>query len=178
MTSKPIRFGRHWPDSPRKRASQRAGPILSGAAAAILLGALAFYPPEPCAPTNEQSSRLKAAARISVLAVERGRAEEELKRADAATKAARNQLQATLNALPDLLFEVAAGRSWPFGRSGRGRQAGCGESRIMPLRRYLDGHADAGAGWPGCDTTGPKNTRLRDDPHPGDDGGAERWFCG
>ncbi len=73
-----------------------------------VLGALAFYSPEPCAPTNEQFSRLKAAARITGLAVERGRAEEELKLANAATKAARNQLQATLNALPDLLFEVDA----------------------------------------------------------------------
>ena len=80
-----------------------------------VLGALAFYAPEPCAPTTEQLSRLKAAARITGLAVERGRAEEELTRANAATKAARNQLQATLNALPDLLFEVdAEGRIFDY----------------------------------------------------------------
>jgi PAS domain S-box-containing protein len=73
-----------------------------------VLGALALYSPEPRAPTTEQLGRLKAAARITGLAVERGRAEEELKRANEATKAARNQLQAILNAMPDLLFEVDA----------------------------------------------------------------------
>ena len=73
-----------------------------------VLGALALYSPEPRAPTAEQLSLLKAAARITGLAVERGRAEEELKRADEAIKVVRNQLQATLNALPDLLFEVDA----------------------------------------------------------------------
>ena len=71
-----------------------------------VLGALALYSPEPRAPTTEQLSLLKAAARITGLAVERGRAEEALKRAEETIKAARNQLQATLNALPDLLFEV------------------------------------------------------------------------
>jgi PAS domain S-box-containing protein len=71
-----------------------------------VLGALALYSPEPSAPTPEQLSLLKAAARITGLAVERGRAEEELKRADEAISVVRNQLQATLNALPDLLFEV------------------------------------------------------------------------
>jgi PAS domain S-box-containing protein len=71
-----------------------------------VLGALALYSPEPRSPTAEQLSLLKAFARITGLAVERGRAEEELKRADEAIKAMRNQLQATLNALPDLLFEV------------------------------------------------------------------------
>ena len=80
-----------------------------------VLGALAFYAPAPCAPTAEQLSRLKAAARITGLAVERGRAEEELRRADAATQAARNRLQATLNAMPDLLFEVdAEGRIFDY----------------------------------------------------------------
>jgi hypothetical protein len=71
-----------------------------------VLGALALYSPEPRAPTTEQFSLLKTAARITGLAVERGRAEEALKRADESIKVVRNQLQATLNALPDLLFEV------------------------------------------------------------------------
>ena len=71
-----------------------------------VLGALALYSPEPRAPTTEQFSLLKAAARITGLAVERGRAEEALKRAEESIKVVRNQLQATLNALPDLLFEV------------------------------------------------------------------------
>ncbi|MBS3955084.1 MAG: PAS domain-containing protein [Methylomicrobium sp.] len=71
-----------------------------------VLGALALYSPEPRAPTTEQFSLLRAAARITGLAVERGRAEEALKRADESIKVVRNQLQATLNALPDLLFEV------------------------------------------------------------------------
>ncbi len=71
-----------------------------------VLGALALYSPEPRTPTAEQLSKLKTFARITGLAVERGRAEEELKRADEAIKAVRNELQATLNALPDLLFEV------------------------------------------------------------------------
>jgi PAS domain S-box-containing protein len=73
-----------------------------------VLGALALYSPEPRTPTAEQLSQLKTFARITGLAVERGRAEEELKRADEAIKAVRNELQATLNALPDLLFEVDA----------------------------------------------------------------------
>ena len=73
-----------------------------------VLGALALYSPEPRTPTAEQLSLLKAFARITGLAVERGRAEEELKRADEAIKAVRIELQATLNALPDLLFEVDA----------------------------------------------------------------------
>jgi two-component system sensor histidine kinase/response regulator len=73
-----------------------------------VLGALALYSPEPRTPTAEQLSLLKAFAQITGLAVERGRAEEELKRADEAIKAVRNELQATLNALPDLLFEVDA----------------------------------------------------------------------
>jgi PAS domain S-box-containing protein len=73
-----------------------------------VLGALALYSPVPRAPTAEQLSLLKASARITGLAVERGRAEEELKRADEAIKVVSNQLQATLNALPDLLFEVDA----------------------------------------------------------------------
>lgn len=71
-----------------------------------VLGALALYSPEPRVPTAEQLSLLKAFARITGLAVERGRAEEELKRTDEAIKAVRNELQATLDALPDLLFEV------------------------------------------------------------------------
>ena len=44
-----------------------------------VLGALAFYAPEPRTPTPEQLSRLKAAARLTGLAVERGRAEEALR---------------------------------------------------------------------------------------------------
>lgn len=44
-----------------------------------VLGALAFYAPEPRAPTPEQLGRLKAAARMTGLAVERGRAEEALR---------------------------------------------------------------------------------------------------
>ncbi|MCP5352176.1 MAG: PAS domain-containing protein [Chromatiales bacterium] len=71
-----------------------------------VLGALAFYATEPRTPTPRQLSHLRAAARITGLAVERGRAEEALIRAEAATHAARNQLQAILNAMPDLLFEV------------------------------------------------------------------------
>jgi len=71
-----------------------------------VLGALALYSPEPRTPTAEQLNLLKAAARITGLAVERGRAEEALKRSDETIKVANNQLQATLNALPDLLFEV------------------------------------------------------------------------
>ena len=43
-----------------------------------VLGALALYSPEPRSPTKEQLGRLKAAARMTGLAVERGRAEEAL----------------------------------------------------------------------------------------------------
>ncbi len=71
-----------------------------------VLGALALYSPEPRTPTAEQLILLKAAARITGLAVERGRAEEALKRSDETINVMNNQLQATLNALPDLLFEV------------------------------------------------------------------------
>ena len=45
-----------------------------------VLGALALYAPEPRAPTPEQLSRLRAAARMTGLAVERGRAEEALRK--------------------------------------------------------------------------------------------------
>lgn len=80
-----------------------------------VLGALAFHAPAPCAPTAEQFGQLKAAARITGLAVERGRAEEALKHANAAAQAARKRLQATLNAMPDLLFEVdAAGHIFDY----------------------------------------------------------------
>ncbi len=44
-----------------------------------VLGALAFYSSEPQAPTSEQLSALRAAARMTGLAVERGRAEEALR---------------------------------------------------------------------------------------------------
>lgn len=44
-----------------------------------VLGALALYSPVPKAPTAEQLSRLRAAARLTGLAVERGRAEEALR---------------------------------------------------------------------------------------------------
>ncbi|MCB0324838.1 MAG: GAF domain-containing protein, partial [Bdellovibrionales bacterium] len=44
-----------------------------------VLGALAFYSPEPKAPTAEQLLRLRAAAKMTGLAVERGRAEEALR---------------------------------------------------------------------------------------------------
>ena len=44
-----------------------------------VLGALAFYSPEPRVPTKEQLGRLRAAARMTGLAVERGRAEESLR---------------------------------------------------------------------------------------------------
>ena len=44
-----------------------------------VLGALALYSPVPKAPTPEQLGRLKAAASMTGLAVERGRAEEELR---------------------------------------------------------------------------------------------------
>ena len=45
-----------------------------------VLGALAFYSPVPKAPTPEQLGRLKAAASMTGLAVERGRAEEALRK--------------------------------------------------------------------------------------------------
>ncbi len=97
--------------SPLARLAKKAGvaacwshPFVSSSGK--VLGALALYSPEPRAPTTEQFSLLKAAARITGLAVERGRAEEALKRAEESIKLVRNQLQATLNALPDLLFEV------------------------------------------------------------------------
>ena len=45
-----------------------------------VLGALALYSPEPRVPTAEQLSRLEAAARMTGLAVERGRAQESLQR--------------------------------------------------------------------------------------------------
>ena len=48
-----------------------------------VLGALALYSPEPRTPTAEQLSRLRAAAQLTGLAVERGRAEEELRSANA-----------------------------------------------------------------------------------------------
>ncbi len=44
-----------------------------------VLGALALYAPEPRAPTDEQLGRLRAAARMTGLAVERGRAEQALR---------------------------------------------------------------------------------------------------
>ena len=44
-----------------------------------VLGALALYSPVPQAPTEEQLGRLKAAARMTGLAVERGRAEEAIR---------------------------------------------------------------------------------------------------
>ena len=44
-----------------------------------VLGALALYSPEPRTPTQEQLGRLRAAARMTGLAVERGRAEEALR---------------------------------------------------------------------------------------------------
>ncbi|MCP4292785.1 MAG: response regulator [bacterium] len=44
-----------------------------------VLGALAFYSPEPLSPTPEQLGRLRAAALMTGLAVERGRAEESLR---------------------------------------------------------------------------------------------------
>ena len=44
-----------------------------------MLGALAFYSPVPGAPTGEQLARLKAAASLTGLAVERGRAEDALR---------------------------------------------------------------------------------------------------
>lgn len=44
-----------------------------------VLGALALYAPEPRTPTLEQLGRLRAAARMTGLAVERGRAEEALR---------------------------------------------------------------------------------------------------
>ena len=69
-------------------------------------GALALYYSEPCSPTIAQFNQLKANALIIGLAVERGRAEEKFKQADEASKLVRNKLQATLNALPDMLFEV------------------------------------------------------------------------
>jgi signal transduction histidine kinase/ActR/RegA family two-component response regulator len=47
-----------------------------------VLGALALYSPEPRRPTSEQLSRLEAAAQMTGLAVERGRAEEELRSAN------------------------------------------------------------------------------------------------
>ena len=47
-----------------------------------VLGALAFYSSEPMAPTNEQLSKLRSAAKMTGLAVERGRAEEELRNAN------------------------------------------------------------------------------------------------
>jgi signal transduction histidine kinase/CheY-like chemotaxis protein len=47
-----------------------------------VLGALALYCPEPSAPTSEQISSLRAAAQLTGLAVERGRAEEELRSAN------------------------------------------------------------------------------------------------
>ncbi|OUS00659.1 hypothetical protein A9Q81_10240 [Gammaproteobacteria bacterium 42_54_T18] len=47
-----------------------------------VLGALALYSSVPEAPTAEQLSRLRAAAKMTGLAVERGRAEEELRKAN------------------------------------------------------------------------------------------------
>lgn len=45
----------------------------------VVLGALALYASEPRSPTAEQMGRLKAAAQMTGLAVERGRAEEALR---------------------------------------------------------------------------------------------------
>lgn len=47
-----------------------------------VLGALAFYSVEPGSPTPEQLSLLRAAARLTGLAVERGRAEDALRRSE------------------------------------------------------------------------------------------------
>lgn len=47
-----------------------------------VLGAIALYAPEPGPPTPEQLSRLRAAARMTGLAVERGRAEDALRKSE------------------------------------------------------------------------------------------------
>ncbi len=47
-----------------------------------VLGALALYSPEPCSPTTQQLNTLRASAQLTGLAVERGRAEEQLRSAN------------------------------------------------------------------------------------------------
>jgi PAS domain S-box-containing protein len=76
-----------------------------------VLGALALYSPEPCAPTTEQLRQLKAAARITGLAVERGRAEEELKRTKEAIKTSEGRFRALFHehAAIFLLVDPATG---------------------------------------------------------------------
>ena len=71
--------------APFAELAERAGvaacwshPFTSGSGR--VLGALALYSPTPRAPSSEQLSRLKAAAAMTGLAVERGRAEEALRK--------------------------------------------------------------------------------------------------
>ncbi|MFT5429464.1 MAG: signal transduction histidine kinase/CheY-like chemotaxis protein [Myxococcota bacterium] len=77
-----IQFDPLW--TPFAELAERAGvaacwshPFVSTSGS--VLGTLALYSPTPRAPTTEQMERLRAAARLTGLAVERGRAEEALR---------------------------------------------------------------------------------------------------
>ena len=71
-----------------------------------VLGALALYSPKPCAPTARQLNELRAAARMTGLAVERGRAEEELRKNQVRELALKEELQTSLREKENLLREI------------------------------------------------------------------------
>ncbi len=71
-----------------------------------VLGALALYFPEPRAPTTRQLIELRAAARMTGLAVERGRAEDELRKNQERELALKADLRTSLHEKETLLREI------------------------------------------------------------------------
>ncbi|WP_301275738.1 PAS domain-containing protein [Dechloromonas sp.] len=87
-----------------------------------VLGALAFYAPAPCAPTAKQLSRLKAAAHITGMAVERGRAEEELRRSTRALDEMKTALASSRDLLQKVIDTAPVRVFW---KDREGRYLGC-----------------------------------------------------
>lgn len=73
-----------------------------------VLGALALYSPEPRTPTSEQLRLLKASARITGLAVERGRAEENRLQAEQQLRDQESNFRAFFDTIDDFLFVLDA----------------------------------------------------------------------